>query len=164
MRISDWSSDVCSSDLLPDSSRRNVFVRLHARTWAMHERGQPAIAGRQHRLDPFTQAARQYRRGAATGNRDEHWMSIDDRRRDEAAEFDIINDVDRNVRLLRGGGDGCVEHHIVSGRHHQSLASEQRSRELDRQMLSKDRKSVVWGTSVSVRVDIGGSRSIKKKK
>src|SRR3546814_12688940 len=68
-------------------------------------------------------------------NRDEHLMSIDYRRRDEAAEFDIINDIDRNVRLLRGGGDGCVEHHIVSGRHHQSLASEQRSREFDRQML-----------------------------
>src|SRR3546814_13124134 len=75
----------------------------------MHERGEPAVAGRQHRLDPFTQAARQYRRGAATGNRDEHWMSIDDRRRDEAAEFDIINDIDRNVRLLRGGGDGRSE-------------------------------------------------------
>src|SRR3546814_17436546 len=27
-----------------------------------------------------------------------------------------------------------------------------------------DRKSVVWGTSVSVRVDLGGRRSIKKKK
>src|SRR3546814_13129596 len=30
--------------------------------------------------------------------------------------------------------------------------------------LSKDRKSVVWGKSVSVRVDLGGRRIIKKKK
>src|SRR3546814_14043483 len=28
----------------------------------------------------------------------------------------------------------------------------------------QDRKSVVWGKSVSVRVDLGGRRSIKKKK
>src|SRR3546814_15237929 len=27
----------------------------------------------------------------------------------------------------------------------------------------RDRKSVVWGTSVSVRVDLGGRRNIKKK-
>src|SRR3546814_18900176 len=31
-------------------------------------------------------------------------------------------------------------------------------------MLGLDRKSVVWGKSVSVRVDLGGSRLIKKKK
>src|SRR3546814_18259823 len=29
--------------------------------------------------------------------------------------------------------------------------------------LDEDRKSVVWGKSVSVRVDLGGSRIIKKK-
>src|SRR3546814_15379871 len=32
------------------------------------------------------------------------------------------------------------------------------------QRAKKDRKSVVWGKSVSVRVDLGGSRIIKKKK
>src|SRR3546814_12683625 len=30
--------------------------------------------------------------------------------------------------------------------------------------LAEDRKSVVWGKSVSVRVDLGGRRNIKKKK
>src|SRR3546814_18838511 len=30
--------------------------------------------------------------------------------------------------------------------------------------VAKDRKSVVWGKSVSVRVDLGGGRIIKKKK
>src|SRR3546814_17573641 len=30
--------------------------------------------------------------------------------------------------------------------------------------LAGDRKRVVWGKSVSVRVDLGGSRTIKKKK
>src|SRR3546814_13704928 len=33
-----------------------------------------------------------------------------------------------------------------------------------RLVLDQDRKSVVWGKSVSVRVDIGGRRLIKKKK
>src|SRR3546814_16251022 len=32
-----------------------------------------------------------------------------------------------------------------------------------RPWLSRDRKSVVWGKSVSVRVDLGGGRIIKKK-
>src|SRR3546814_12945102 len=31
-------------------------------------------------------------------------------------------------------------------------------------LAGKDRKSVVWGKSVSVRVDLGGRRIIKKKK
>src|SRR3546814_11027679 len=43
MRISDWSSDVCSSDLL---SRENGFVRLHRRDAAEADMARRAV----HRL------------------------------------------------------------------------------------------------------------------
>src|SRR3546814_10215829 len=78
MRISDWSSDVCSSDLLP------------------------------------------WRRGLVTGAGTHHGL-------------------DRQVVLV-----GELEIALVVGR-------------------NRDRKSVVSGKSVSVRVDLGGRRIIKKK-
>src|SRR3546814_20086143 len=37
-------------------------------------------------------------------------------------------------------------------------------REVSRVQTRQDRKSVVWGKRVSVRVDLGGRRTIKKKK
>src|SRR3546814_10980571 len=90
MRISDWSSDVCSSDLAgddftPDSSRRN----------------------------PSSRAPR------------------------SARESSVAN-----------CGSRCSKR--VPKRRRSAAAS--------------DRKSVVWGKSVSVRVDLGGRRIIKKKK
>src|SRR3546814_12317602 len=98
MRISDWSSDVCSSDLpgaarpapgagTPRGGRSIRPPRMHAR----HRRGEfPARAGRRARR--------------------------------------------------RGRGDARVD------------------------LARADRKSVVEGKSVSVRVDLGGRRIIKKKK
>src|SRR3546814_7284025 len=82
MRISDWSSDVCSSDL-----RRQ-------------RRPYPAAARRRRLRHP-----------------------------------------------VRGDGDV-----------HPRLGGAARPR-----LLAPDRKSVVWGKSVSVRVDLGGRRIIKKK-
>src|SRR3546814_14638666 len=96
MRISDWSSDVCSSDLL-------VEIKQLGR--------QRAIAARfsRHRL---------------------------------GAVLVIIGD-----RLeTRGGGGGGAD-----------LAD-------DEVIVAQDRKSVVEGRSVSVRVDHGGRRIIKKQK
>src|SRR3546814_20870788 len=84
MRISDWSSDVCSSDL------------VHARV------------PRQHAGQPFGEGAADLVRQPDT----------DDRQDDS------------------GAGD---------------------------QLIARDRKSVVEGKSVSVRVDLGGRRIIKKK-
>src|SRR3546814_16456827 len=99
MRISDWSSDVCSSDL---SAQRH---------------------GNHHHLRHVPRLAR-LRRGSRR-----HGL------RDRAAD----------------GGDGrcpALAHHAVDGR----------------SVRRGDRKSVVEGTSVSVRVDLGGRRIIKKKK
>src|SRR3546814_16602041 len=95
MRISDWSSDVCSSDLRPTDPGR-----LRESDCGSHNRG--------------GQAPSRYR----------YLLGTDRLRRVRPAR--------------RPSGHAC------SG--------------------SKDRKSVVEGKSVSVRVDIGGRRIIKTKK
>src|SRR3546814_15840338 len=95
MRISDWSSDVCSSDL---AARRLDSV------------GNDETGGDRR-----------------SGSR--LWLSVVDERRRQ---------------LCRAG-------HLRAGHFHRSEAQ-------------ADRKSVVEGKSVSVRVDLGGRRIIKKKK
>src|SRR3546814_13662165 len=103
MRISDWSSDVCSSDLV----RRHVAVdqRAHA----------------------------------------------DEGVRADAAELVDAGDAahDHPVADLHVPGEGGVvgEHAVAA----------------DLAVVGEDRKSVVEGKRVSVRVDVGGRVSIKKK-
>src|SRR3546814_18011890 len=99
MRISDWSSDVCSSDLGegPRQGRDDMRGKRLALAMMMACAGSAAIAAPLH-----AQAA-----PAET-------LEIDKKRIDAA--------------------------------------------------LAADRKSVGWGKSVSVRVDLGGRRIIKKKK
>src|SRR3546814_14559533 len=103
MRISDWSSDVCSSDL-----------------------GQHRRRPHHHRGEGLRQPA-------------------EDRQDDE---------VHRRVEAGRGTlqGPGPLFHGLLLGR----------GRVCD-PTGSRDRKSVVSGKSVSVRVDLGGRRIIKKK-
>src|SRR3546814_16956932 len=98
MRISDWSSDVCSSDLLP--------ARRSARAYDAPPRGR---ARRQH--DPR------------------------DARR-------------RSARARLGG----------------NLSLLALCKLYQRPPARRDRKSVVEGKRVSVRVDLGGGRIFKKKK
>src|SRR3546814_11414156 len=95
MRISDWSSDVCSSDLLPEAG--------HA--------AQPAVVGREafQRLAP-----------------------------------------------------GEPERPLVEA-HRERTGDAARDRVLDlEQVLRRARKIVVSGKSVSLRVDLGGRRTINK--
>src|SRR3546814_18792659 len=102
MRISDWSSDVCSSDLeghdvdLPAVGHLHLFQLSRV----LHDR---AV------IDDGAVAER------------ERGVRADDRRPVDPADPDRDHDL-------------------------------------------RDRKSVVYGKSVSVRVDLGGSRIIKKKK
>src|SRR3546814_11542198 len=96
MRISDWSSDVCSSDLMPPMDYRIADSGM----WAQHDGPSPA----------------------------ENMM-------DEAAFVLRKSQKDRERNY-----------------------SEFLAR------LAGDRKSVVEGKSVSVRVDLGGRRIIKQKK
>src|SRR3546814_16349507 len=103
MRISDWSSDVCSSD-------------LHAR---LREQRHPPPP-RHHR--------------SKGGVEPDRGVGVDDAEAVRAHEADAP-------------GSGDAEH----------LGLQRRTR------LALDRKSVVSGKSVSVRVDLGGRRIIKKK-
>src|SRR3546814_19017360 len=106
MRISDWSSDVCSSDLVGQE-----IVKRDEQAW------QPSGVGLalQHVAQPELHAAL-----------DVHAVA-------NARGFGNLERIAQRV-------DGRRPHN------------------------RRDRKSVVWGTSVSVRVDVGGRRSIKQKK
>src|SRR3546814_12400078 len=97
MRISDWSSDVCSSDL--DAAEALSLHRRQAGLGAEHGGGQ----------------------------------------------------VDGDQPLQVGGP------HVL-----QTLGADADTRVVD-EAVDRDRKSVVLGKSVSVSVDLGGRRSIKKK-
>src|SRR3546814_3014385 len=99
MRISDWSSDVCSSDLA-----RHVVVRFQ-------ERVINAVVGARGGLD----------RGIGPG--------LD---RDDAGQVDQVGELD---------------HPALVDRTHP--------------MVGEDRKSVVVGKRVSVRVETGGRRIMK---
>src|SRR3546814_11332465 len=103
MRISDWSSDVCSSDLHQDFAMRHV-----------DDAHQPEA------------------------QREPHGGENVDRRDAEAVED--LSDEESGVHMVRPV---------------QALSPPGSGR---------DRTSVVEGTSVSVRVDLGGRRIIKKKK
>src|SRR3546814_16417322 len=105
MRISDWSSDVCSSDLraidLVFDGRDGIgFGRVRA------------------------------------GHRFLGKMDL----RDVAAQERHPLDLDKNISAVRKDVLRALG------------------------IVGLDRKSVVWGKSVSVRVDLGGRRTIKKQK
>src|SRR3546814_11829401 len=108
MRISDWSSDVCSSDL--------AF---------------PHIGGDRHEAAFLL-------------------VEIEEVRLVWHAHQAAVVAVDPVV-VIAGGARGAA----ALGQHG-SVANIVK--------LEQDRKSVVWGKSVSVRVDLGGGRIIKKKK
>src|SRR3546814_13062276 len=103
MRISDWSSDVCSSDLLGGRAAGGSGSALRPADNAQHSTGK-------RRLTPQALLARS---------------------------------VGRPLRRRHSPPS--------PGRRHPCVAD-------------RDRKSVVSGKSVSVRVDLGGRRIIKKKK
>src|SRR3546814_18019319 len=115
MRISDWSSDVCSSDLLV----RRLAI--------------PADAARQRH--------KRFARARLGGQVD-----------DAAAEF--AGKIRRIAFLNEGRIDDVGRKDVERDAALQRLGAGQR----------RDRKSVVSGKSGSVRVDLGGRRTIKKKK
>src|SRR3546814_15748452 len=130
MRISDWSSDVCSSDL---TSRVAEPCRLSPPALAASRprtlRGDGAAAGT---LRLPHRACLPAARGAAGGRarlsryRQRRQLSLDQPRLRAGLRGPAR-------RAARSGGDG------------------------------RDRKSVVKGKSVSVRLDLGGRRTLKKK-
>src|SRR3546814_15216915 len=125
MRISDWSSDVCSSDL----NELGIAAPEVASLRAMYERGRTLF---DHQQVACTVLGFQ-------------WMSEHQRRslvrelRDEVARC-----ADRDQLLVR------ARHWLYNNK----LVI----------VHERDRKSVVSGKREAVRVDLGGSRIIKKKK
>src|SRR3546814_17493418 len=120
MRISDWSSDVCSSDLF----------RLAASGWehaAVVLGGESFAALSEHLQDAL------WKLGGAPAEHRSDSLS--------AAYKNLNADAQRD--FTRSYDELC--------RHYGMLAT-------------RDRKSVVSGKSVSVRVDLGGRRIIKNKK
>src|SRR3546814_20329785 len=109
MRISDWSSDVCSSDLAGISSLAPA-----------------ARSQTDGRLDARSLARKAFRR------------------------FDHS----RNMPVEPGAMPGSYMHTPAPPALHAARPDNDRT---------QDRKSVVSGKSVSVRVDLGGRRIIKKK-
>src|SRR3546814_14670019 len=119
MRISDWSSDVCSSDLLALFFRG--FDRLRqARALEACLRNQ--FIGFRH-IGVMVLAV-------------------------VVAESLLGDDIAESV--FRIGEFGQYESHGIAP--------------VSPRVEQVDRRSVAWGKSVSVRLDVGGRRSIKKKK
>src|SRR3546814_11970588 len=119
MRISDWSSDVCSSDLQREAEREET---AHA-------------VAEQHRRRGFLRPQSIQRALKAAG--------------------DVVGE--REIALL-GPGATPVEQQRAQAVRCQPAQQRALGREV------KDRKSVVEGKSVAVRVNIGGWRITKKKK
>src|SRR3546814_15497146 len=122
MRISDWSSDVCSSDL----AVRAELVEA------------PSFCGATRKNGPST----------SSGRTDEGELSFVSRVPDPLA-------ADRR-RDLRAGRDGRL--------HRRQCSADGPRTRAPAHNRDRDRKSDVYGKSVSVRVDLGGRRTIKKKK
>src|SRR3546814_21076595 len=116
MRISDWSSDVCSSDLLVEDIELEDRADRELRVGMLRGEGGDGVVV--ERGDEKAGPARQ--RGEIGGD----------------ARETVVGHVE--------AGDAQAEHPIV-GRG------------------AEARKSVATGKRVSVRVDLGGSRHIKKK-
>src|SRR3546814_11605912 len=115
MRISDWSSDVCSSDL--PLSALDAKVRVHLR----HQ-----IKELQRKLGVTT---------IMVTHDQEEALSMADRI--VVMNHGVIEQIGTPTDIYRAPTSLFVADFI-------------------------DRKSVVWGKSVSVRVDLGGRRDIKK--
>src|SRR3546814_13175358 len=134
MRISDWSSDVCSSDLSPPRKGRRkpliIFVGAIGRAIIPPREGRP-VAALQRALQPP--------------------------RLDEAHER--LQLVAFGLRLLprERPGRNCAADLPV-------LAEDLEAAIAGRHERRVDRKSVVSGKSVTVRVDLGGGRFLKKTK
>src|SRR3546814_13952346 len=114
MRISDWSSDLCSSDL------------AHAFSLGLHDLARKPL--RDFRIDPFVAIL--------------------------AEQVGIDFAAGRNITVLADeNGDRVRRFHCLAG-----------DNPADRIGIAVDRKSVVSGKSVQVRLELGGRRIIKKKK
>src|SRR3546814_4866994 len=153
MRISDWSSDVCSSDLAHEA-RRVAAGALRA-----GDRREVGAGFAQRRVRHRNEEAVEI--GLLGGARAAAVVVAAAFQQQEAgrrAELAAVGD-DRGVVVV--GGLGCFVRLVADkGR----LAVGGPPQPPGVAILRRDRKSAGKGKRVSVRVDLGGSRVIKKKK
>src|SRR3546814_19453181 len=123
LRISDWSSDVCSSDL----ARPREIAQQH-----VGEQSSVDIAAAQDDADGL------------------------------ALEALGVREQRREPRRARALDHGLFDLEQQAHRFFEAALTDQH--DIVDQRLDQARKSVVWGKSVSVRVDLGGRRLLKKKK
>src|SRR3546814_18955836 len=124
MRMSDWSSDVCSSDLhLRDTAGHHAQSQRTQVQMSQRAQAQGREGGDQHRQHRADQGTSHERRRAAE--------ELPVEMTTQSAADQPLTDLAATV------GQADVQ-------------------------VPADRKSVVWGRSVSVRVDLGGRRTIKK--
>src|SRR3546814_18043813 len=130
MRISDWSSDVCSADLLVD------HVIYHSGLLAHYQNERDGV-DRLENLQELVNAAQMF-------VSDENFDGMPAGRIPDIGASPGGPDPDLPLSDPASAGAGHDGASVVSE--------------------PRDRKSVVSGKSVSVRVDLGGRRIIKKKK
>ena len=88
----------------------------------MRALGQRAEVGRQQRLEPGLDLARQHRRGALGADRHRHRRAVDDGRRDEGGELGRIDDVDGDAAGPGGARHRGIEHAVAGRRIDEALA------------------------------------------
>src|SRR3546814_18873803 len=149
MRISDWSSDVCSSDLFDQPGRRR---RADEGEGDRPERERPQEQGHPG-VDPRIREKGGPGDQSRCGHRQwrERRCARPGRRGSPLTEM-----------TCRHEPQGIRTWPTTMSRRPSMCPSRPKKHRCSRNAL--DRKSVVSGTSVSVRVDIGGRRIIKKKK
>src|SRR3546814_16402464 len=160
MRISDWSSDVCSSDLLP------VLTGLGLCILAARAQGVAIVDGVHLDLDDAEGFAAQCRQGKELGFDGKtliHPKTIAKANEvfaPSAEEIAWSHKIIAAHAEATAAGKGVV---VVAGKLVENLHVENARRlvalsgaiqELD--SAACDRRSVVWGTGVSGRVDLGG--------
>src|SRR3546814_16530929 len=126
MRISDWSSDVCSSDL---AATAKIVGVSPSRIGQIEDKAFRRIRWVCNNIDIHDRSALD---------------ALIARRRDEAAEAERIRKRDALQKALD--------------------QERKRKAKQDREEVRRERKSGVWGKSVSERVSRGGRRSITTKK
>src|SRR3546814_11819979 len=133
MRISDWSSDVCSSDLwMPEQVRHDGCAERRVAPSAFELMHQLA-----HRAVDVAIAVAQFLDAA---DRVDHGRMV--------APTELAADLGQRPRRQPFGE---IHRDLARPRHHARAPG------------GEDRKSVVWGQSVAVRVERGGCRIVKKK-
>src|SRR3546814_14783291 len=148
MRISDWSSDVCSSDLRPVLAVLVAHVGQIKAAGGMDDLGEGRAAGGFSGL-------------SETGNRTIDQPRVQ-RLQVAVAQAETLHDAGAEILDQDIGGLDQIPHQIHGSR---ILKVERNAFLAGFQMaeLAADRKSVGSGKSVSVRVDLGGRRSLTKK-